>query len=136
MDQPKAALEMLKRWTEDFCKNPAHVRAKAVFKFVSMFAASHNCSNATGNQFKSFQSTTNLEPNGDVGLIGQIPPRTIGNLTDLHVLSLHSNKLFGQIPSNFSNLKSIRNIYLQDTSSPGIFQPVFSEACIAQLDNL
>ncbi|KAM7509444.1 hypothetical protein LguiA_019897 [Lonicera macranthoides] len=62
-----------------------------------------------------------------VGLVGQIPPRTIGNLTDLRVLSLRSNRLSGQIPSDFSNLKSIRSIYLQDNEFSGEFPTTLTE---------
>ncbi|KAI3714752.1 hypothetical protein L6452_21711 [Arctium lappa] len=56
-----------------------------------------------------------------VGLVGQIPPNTIGNLTQLRVLSLHSNGLTGGVPSDFSNLAFLRSVYLQDNMFSGGF---------------
>ncbi|GAV65506.1 LRR_1 domain-containing protein/Pkinase_Tyr domain-containing protein/LRRNT_2 domain-containing protein/LRR_8 domain-containing protein [Cephalotus follicularis] len=47
------------------------------------------------------------------GLVGPIPPNTIGNLSQLRVLSLRSNRLSGEIPSDFSNLTLLRSLYLQ-----------------------
>ncbi|KAL6971379.1 hypothetical protein U1Q18_031056 [Sarracenia purpurea var. burkii] len=41
-----------------------------------------------------------------VGLLGSIPANTMGQLMQLRVLSLRSNRLSGQIPLDFSNLKS------------------------------
>ncbi|XP_024980230.1 probable inactive receptor kinase At2g26730 isoform X2 [Cynara cardunculus var. scolymus] len=61
-----------------------------------------------------------------VGLVGQIPPNTIGNLTQLRVLSLHSNGLTGGIPSDFSNLAFLRSVYLQDNIFSGGFPPSLS----------
>ncbi|KAM7258505.1 hypothetical protein ACFE04_014246 [Oxalis oulophora] len=56
-----------------------------------------------------------------VGLIGSIPPNTLGRLTQLRVLSLRSNKLSGSIPSDFANLTLLRNLYLQDNELNGEF---------------
>ncbi|KAL6984847.1 hypothetical protein U1Q18_018228, partial [Sarracenia purpurea var. burkii] len=56
-----------------------------------------------------------------VGLLGSIPANTIGQLTQLRVLSLRSNRLSGQIPLDFSNLKSLRNLYLQNNQFSGEF---------------
>jgi hypothetical protein len=39
-----------------------------------------------------------------VGLVGPIPPNTLGRLSGLRVLSLRANHLTGEIPSDFSNL--------------------------------
>ncbi|KAL5975212.1 hypothetical protein ACLOJK_031891 [Asimina triloba] len=49
-----------------------------------------------------------------VGLVGKIPAATIGNLTQLRVLSLRSNRLSGQLPADFSNLKLLRSLYIQN----------------------
>ncbi|KAF7838634.1 putative inactive receptor kinase [Senna tora] len=56
-----------------------------------------------------------------VGLVGPIPPDTIGRLTRLRVLSLRSNGLSGEIPSDFSNLASLRSLYLQGNLLSGEF---------------
>ncbi|KAL0451862.1 UNVERIFIED_CONTAM: putative inactive receptor kinase [Sesamum latifolium] len=53
-----------------------------------------------------------------VGLVGQIPADTLGRLTQLRVLSLRSNRLSGPIP-DFSQLKLLRNVYLQDNQFSG-----------------
>ncbi|GAA0141720.1 hypothetical protein LIER_02799 [Lithospermum erythrorhizon] len=62
-----------------------------------------------------------------VGLVGQIPPNTLGRLTELRVLSLRSNGLVGSIPSDFSNLKSLRSLYLQNNQFSGGFPPSIME---------
>lgn len=56
-----------------------------------------------------------------VGLVGPIPPNTLGRLSRLRVLSLRSNRLSGEIPSDFSNLTFLRNLYLQDNQFSGEF---------------
>uniref|UniRef100_A0A5B6ZU81 Protein kinase domain-containing protein n=1 Tax=Davidia involucrata TaxID=16924 RepID=A0A5B6ZU81_DAVIN len=62
-----------------------------------------------------------------IGLVGQIPANTIGSLTQLRILSLRSNRLSGQIPSDFSNLKLLRSLYLQDNQFSGEFPPSITE---------
>ncbi|KAI9192220.1 hypothetical protein LWI28_019721 [Acer negundo] len=56
-----------------------------------------------------------------VGLVGPVPPNTLGKLSQLRVLSLRSNRLSGQIPSDFSNLTLLRSLYLQDNEFSGGF---------------
>ncbi|KAF2310715.1 hypothetical protein GH714_016534 [Hevea brasiliensis] len=56
-----------------------------------------------------------------VDLVGQIPPNTLGKLTQLRVLSLRSNRLSGEIPSDFSNLTFLRSLYLQNNEFTGDF---------------
>ncbi|KAI4335795.1 hypothetical protein L6164_014405 [Bauhinia variegata] len=56
-----------------------------------------------------------------VGLVGRIPPNTIGRLTQLRVLSLRSNGLIGEIPADFSNLTLLRSLYLQHNQLSGEF---------------
>ncbi|KAJ1392357.1 Protein kinase domain [Sesbania bispinosa] len=58
-----------------------------------------------------------------VGLVGRVPPGTIGKLTLLRVLSLRSNGLTGEIPSDFSNLTFLRSLYLQKNQFSGEFPP-------------
>ncbi|XP_047337330.1 probable inactive receptor kinase At2g26730 [Impatiens glandulifera] len=62
-----------------------------------------------------------------VGLVGSIPSNTLGRLSQLRVLSLRSNRLSGQIPSDFSNLKFLRSIYLQDNMFSGGFPTSLTE---------
>lgn len=47
-----------------------------------------------------------------MGLSGQLPI-AIGNLTELHTVSLRFNALRGTIPSDFAKLSNLRNLYLQ-----------------------
>ncbi|KAG5225591.1 leucine-rich repeat transmembrane protein [Salix suchowensis] len=58
-----------------------------------------------------------------VGLIGSIPPNTLGRLSQLRVLSLRSNRLSGEIPSDFSNFTLLRSLYLQNNVFTGDFPP-------------
>ncbi|KAG6431571.1 hypothetical protein SASPL_109650 [Salvia splendens] len=62
-----------------------------------------------------------------VGLIGPIPPSTLGRLSSLRVLSLRSNRLSGPLPADLSNLKSLRNVYLQRNQLSGDFPPSLAE---------
>ncbi|XXG56017.1 hypothetical protein AAC387_Pa03g3549 [Persea americana] len=56
-----------------------------------------------------------------VGLIGQIPNGTIGNLTRLRILSLRSNRLSGVLPPDFSNLMLLHSLFLQNNLFSGGF---------------
>ncbi|KAK8602190.1 hypothetical protein V6N13_058158 [Hibiscus sabdariffa] len=58
-----------------------------------------------------------------VGLVGSIPPDTIGRLSQLRVLSLRANRLSGEIPTDFSNLALLRSLYLQSNEFTGSFPP-------------
>ncbi|KAL8136425.1 hypothetical protein V2J09_002426 [Rumex salicifolius] len=55
------------------------------------------------------------------GLVAEIPAGTIGRLSQLRVLSLRSNGLYGEIPNDFSNLTLLRSLYLQDNQFSGGF---------------
>ncbi|XP_062180603.1 probable inactive receptor kinase At2g26730 [Phragmites australis] len=48
-----------------------------------------------------------------VGLIGRLPPGTLGQLQGLQVISLRSNRLFGDIPGDLFSLPQLRSLYLQ-----------------------
>uniref|UniRef100_A0A5B6YUE1 Protein kinase domain-containing protein n=2 Tax=Davidia involucrata TaxID=16924 RepID=A0A5B6YUE1_DAVIN len=63
-------------------------------------------------------SVTELRLPG-MGLSGQIPPNTIGNLTHLHTLSLRVNALSGPLPSDFASISGLRNLYLQENLFSG-----------------
>ncbi|KAM6584482.1 hypothetical protein CsatB_011484 [Cannabis sativa] len=67
---------------------------------------------------KSFVYSLRL-PGAD--LVGPIPPNTLGRLSQLRVLSLRSNRLTGDIPSDFSKLTLLRSLYLQDNRFSGGF---------------
>ncbi|KAK8923498.1 putative inactive receptor kinase [Platanthera zijinensis] len=59
-----------------------------------------------------------------VGLIGQIPAGSVGNLTSLRTLSLRFNGLSGGLPSDLSGASELRNLYLQDNRFSGDIPPV------------
>ncbi|XVF24294.1 hypothetical protein REPUB_Repub13aG0115200 [Reevesia pubescens] len=48
-----------------------------------------------------------------IGLYGPIPANTIGNLNGLRVLSLRSNHLNGNLPSDIPSIPSLRCLFLQ-----------------------
>ncbi|XP_047333874.1 probable inactive receptor kinase RLK902 [Impatiens glandulifera] len=54
-----------------------------------------------------------------MGLSGDIPIGTFGNLTGLQTLSLRLNTLSGPIPSDLAAATELRNIYLQGNSFSG-----------------
>ncbi|KAF8680789.1 hypothetical protein HU200_045636 [Digitaria exilis] len=60
------------------------------------------------------------------GLIGAIPPNTIGKLNSLQVLSLRSNRLSGNLPSDVASLPSLRSLYLQHNEFSGRLPSSFS----------
>ncbi|KAM7515864.1 hypothetical protein LguiA_005447 [Lonicera macranthoides] len=60
----------------------------------------------------SSNSVTELRLPG-MGLSGQLPANTLGNLSRLHTLSLRFNALSGPLPSDLSAINDLRNLYLQ-----------------------
>jgi Leucine-rich repeat (LRR) protein len=62
--------------------------------------------------------------------LGAIPPNTLGKLDSLQVLSLHSNRLSGRLPSDVASLPRLRSIYLQHNELsgelPSFFNPSLS----------
>ncbi|KAL5218075.1 hypothetical protein ABZP36_018759 [Zizania latifolia] len=60
------------------------------------------------------------------GLIGAIPPNTLGRLVSLQVLSLRSNRLSGNIPSDITSLPSLQSIFLQHNELSGDLPSFFS----------
>lgn len=59
-------------------------------------------------------------------LHGPIPPNTLGQLSDLQILSLRSNGLTGPFPSDFSNLRNLTALYLQSNAFYGPLPSNFS----------
>uniref|UniRef100_A0A0D9V2S2 Protein kinase domain-containing protein n=1 Tax=Leersia perrieri TaxID=77586 RepID=A0A0D9V2S2_9ORYZ len=62
-----------------------------------------------------------------VGLIGAIPPDTLGRLPNLQVLSLRSNRILGGIPSDVLALPSLRLLFLQNNLLSGQIPPEVSK---------
>ncbi|KAJ1284237.1 hypothetical protein BS78_03G189700 [Paspalum vaginatum] len=54
-----------------------------------------------------------------IGLVGAIPPATLGRLTNLRVLSLRSNRILGSIPADMLQLAGLRSLFLQENSLSG-----------------
>lgn len=70
-----------------------------------------------------------------MGLTGQIPAGTIGNLTQLRTLSLRFNALSGSIPSDLAAVTGLRNLYLQHNLFSGEIPAVlFSLANLVRLN--
>uniref|UniRef100_A0A803MQ72 Protein kinase domain-containing protein n=1 Tax=Chenopodium quinoa TaxID=63459 RepID=A0A803MQ72_CHEQI len=65
------------------------------------------------------------------GLVGPIPENTIGRLSELRVLSIHNNRLTGNLPSDFSNLTFLRALYVGRNQFSGEFP-----ASLTQLNRL
>ncbi|CAL9083833.1 unnamed protein product [Musa acuminata var. zebrina] len=55
-----------------------------------------------------------------VGLFGQIPADTLGELGALDTLSLRSNHLVGDLPADVPYIPSLRSLYLQHNNISGI----------------
>ncbi|KAL6660091.1 hypothetical protein ACP70R_002213 [Stipagrostis hirtigluma subsp. patula] len=67
------------------------------------------------------------------GLIGAIPPNTLGRLVSLQILSLRSNRLSGSLPSDITSLPSLSSIFLQHNELSGDL-PSFSSPNLNTLD--
>ncbi|CAO2820800.1 unnamed protein product [Amaranthus hypochondriacus] len=61
-----------------------------------------------------------------IGLVGPIPRGTIGKLDALQVLSLRSNSLNGNIPTDIFSLPSLRSLFLQSNNFSGSIPDVLS----------
>ncbi|CAN1852425.1 Probable inactive receptor kinase At5g58300 [Linum perenne] len=54
-----------------------------------------------------------------VGLFGNLPPNTLGNLNSLRVLSLRSNGLFGPLPPDIASIPTLKFLFLQRNNFSG-----------------
>ncbi|XP_042388443.1 probable inactive receptor kinase At5g58300 [Zingiber officinale] len=54
-----------------------------------------------------------------IGLLGSIPENTLGQLDHLRVLSLRSNRLTGNLPSDIFSLASLKFLFLQHNNFSG-----------------
>eukprot|EP01018_Ginkgo_biloba_P004305 Gb_21482 [translate_table: standard] len=61
-----------------------------------------------------------------VGLYGRIPSGTLGQLTELRILSLRANRLTSPLPPDFANLKNLRYLYLQNNMFSGPLPSILS----------
>lgn len=61
-----------------------------------------------------------------IGLVGHIPPGTLGKLDALRILSLRSNLLIGNLSSEITSLPSLHNLYLQHNNFSGEIPTSFS----------
>ncbi|MCO5595043.1 hypothetical protein L7F22_049080 [Adiantum nelumboides] len=66
----------------------------------------------------TLQRVTSLRLPGQ-GLFGPIPLGSVGQLTQLRVISLRSNKLSGSLPADLANCSFMRSIYLQNNDLSG-----------------
>jgi hypothetical protein len=58
-----------------------------------------------------------------VGIVGAIPPGTLGRLTNLRVLSLRSNRVLGSIPDDVLQLPNLKALFLQQNRLSGAIPP-------------
>lgn len=68
-----------------------------------------------------------------IGLLGSIPPNTLGKLDYLQLLSLRYNLLSGDVPLDVSTLASLKYVFLQNNNFSGKL-PVFLSYHIRILD--
>ncbi|VVB16440.1 unnamed protein product [Arabis nemorensis] len=68
-----------------------------------------------------------------IGLVGPIPPDTLGKLESLKILSLRSNLLSGNLPPDISSLPSLHYLFLQHNNFSGEV-PSFSSPQLSILD--
>ncbi|KAL0303992.1 UNVERIFIED_CONTAM: putative inactive receptor kinase [Sesamum radiatum] len=61
-----------------------------------------------------------------IGLYGSVPANTIGRLGSLRVLSLRSNNLNGNLPSDILSIPSLQFLYLQNNNFSGGIPPSLS----------
>eukprot|EP00249_Psilotum_nudum_P016633 c25920_g1_i2 orf=255-2147(+) len=60
------------------------------------------------------------------GLFGSIPTGSLGNLTELQALSLRSNNLYGNFPSDLANCIALARLYFQNNQFSGPLPADFS----------
>lgn len=69
-----------------------------------------------------------------VGLYGQIPLNTIGKIDSLRILSLRSNFLSGNLPSDIPSIPSLQSLYLEHNNFTGhVPSPISPEMTVLDL---
>ncbi|CAL9030316.1 unnamed protein product [Prunus brigantina] len=104
----------------DFVNNLPHSRS------LNWNESSPVCDHWTGvtcSEDKSYVIAVRLP---GIGFTGQIPPYTLSRLSRLQILSLRSNVISGQFPSDFFNLKNLSFLYLQFNNFSGPLPRDFS----------
>lgn len=96
----------------------------AVGKRLNWTQTSNPCNTWPGIQCTGSRVTDVRLPG--VGLFGSIPLGTLGNLSELKVLSLRWNLLSGSVPSDLAKCTQLRNVYLQNNRFTGSVPSFFS----------
>ncbi|KAE8056064.1 hypothetical protein FH972_012862 [Carpinus fangiana] len=108
---------------------------RALLDFVSNFPHSRSlnwnesspvCNHWTGVTCSEDNSRVIALRLPGVGFDGPIPPNTISRLSDLQVLSLRSNVITGNFPSDLAELKNLSFLYLQFNNFSGPLPSDFS----------
>ncbi|CAN1839604.1 Probable inactive receptor kinase At5g58300 [Linum perenne] len=82
-------------------------------RFLNWTSSSSPCDSWVGVTCNSNDSRVVALRLPGVGLVGPIPSNTLGKLDALRVLSLRSNALTSNLPTDVSSLPSLRALYLQ-----------------------
>ncbi|KAG7036003.1 putative inactive receptor kinase, partial [Cucurbita argyrosperma subsp. argyrosperma] len=109
-----------KRALLDFVKNLPHSRS------LNWNAASPVCHYWTGITCSKDDSRVIAVRLPGVGFHGPIPANTLSRLSALQILSLRSNRITGDFPSDFSNLINLSYLYLQFNNFSGPLPSNFS----------
>ncbi|KAL4575766.1 hypothetical protein LXL04_011852 [Taraxacum kok-saghyz] len=99
----------------NFIQSITHSRA------INWDMGSSACANWTGITCNHDESRIIALRLPAFSLQGPIPPNTLGQLSDLQILSLRSNGLTGPLPPDFANLRNLTALYLQ---SNGFYGPL------------
>jgi hypothetical protein len=108
---------------------------RALLDFVSNFPHSRSLNwNESSTVCKNWTGVTCSEDNSrvialrlpGVGFDGPIPPNTISRLSALQVLSLRSNVITGNFPSDLAELRNLSFLYLQFNNFSGPLPSDFS----------
>ncbi|XVE58000.1 hypothetical protein DITRI_Ditri04bG0135100 [Diplodiscus trichospermus] len=104
----------------DFVNNLRHSRS------LNWNQTSSVCNNWTGVTCNADGSRIIAVRLPGIGLHGPMPANTLSRLSALQVLSLRSNGISGQFPSDFSNLRNLSFLYLQYNNFSGPLPVDFS----------
>ncbi|GMH18366.1 hypothetical protein Nepgr_020207 [Nepenthes gracilis] len=104
----------------EFIRNVPHSRS------LNWDENSPICTNWTGVTCNSDHTKVLILRLPGVGLDGKIPPNTLSRLSNLQILSLRSNLLFGPFPSDLFSLINLNALYLQSNKFSGPLPTNFS----------
>ncbi|CAN1839607.1 Probable inactive receptor kinase At5g58300 [Linum perenne] len=103
-------------------------------RFLNWTSSSSPCDSWVGVTCNSNDSRVVALRLPGVGLVGPIPSNTLGKLDALRVLSLRSNALTSNLPTDVSSLPSLRALYLQHNRLNGNIPQTLSN--LTQLTSL